>query len=351
MGSLLTFPLACPACRSPSLHKGETDYECSACRKLYPIDPALGIVLFLPPEQSGEAKGNIQNWWGDLYKQLYEPTDRSLSRESLDAKLTQTEDLFRRRDIPAVVEMPLQKLAGKSVLEIGPGGGGHSCLFAKYGADVTALDITPPRAASTNLKLKLVGVGSGRAYQGDAENLPFPDDCFDFVYSNGVLHHSQNTDRCIAEVHRVLKPGGKAVLMLYARHSAVFWCNIVPRGLFTGEMFRWPEAEWIGRVTEGTPKYGHTRNPFTRVYSEAELRVLLKDFVIRSLRKSSFQWDNFAIPRLTQIRKWVLTRLGHQAHPGGELIYGTSFFPETRIEKFLGHYIGFAWNIVAEKNS
>ena len=68
--------------------------------------------------------------------------------------------------------MPLERLAGKHVLEIGPGGGAHSCLFAKFGAQVTAPDITPPRAASTNRKLKLVGDGSGMAYQGDGENLP-----------------------------------------------------------------------------------------------------------------------------------------------------------------------------------
>jgi ubiquinone/menaquinone biosynthesis C-methylase UbiE len=343
--------LTCPHCRAASLQESADAWLCAACGRIYPIDPGLGVVQFLPPDAANQAKGNIQAWWGDLYRQLYEPTDRALTRDSLAEKLSLTEDLFRKRDMLAVIEMPLAALSGKSVLEIGPGGGAHSCLFAKYGAQVTALDITPPRAASTNKKLKLVGDGSGVAYQGDGENLPFKNDSFDIVYSNGVLHHSENTERCIAEVLRVLKPGGKAVLMLYARHSAIYWCNIVPRGLFSGEMFRWPEPEWIGRATEGTPKYGQTKNPFTRVYSKAELCQLLSAFSIASLRKSSFQWDNFAIPRLTQLRRWLLQRLGYSAHPGGELVYGEPFVCETETERKLGRLIGFAWNIVAEKRA
>ncbi len=147
----------------------------------------------------------------------------------------------------------------------------------------------------------------------------------------------------------MLKPGGRAVLMLYARSSAVFWCHIVPRGLFTGEIFRRPEAEWVGRVTEGTPKFGQTKNPITRVYSRRELPSLLKDFRLFSVRKSSFQFDNFAIPRLTQIRQTVLRLFGHRPHPGGMLVYGRPYFIETALELALGRHIGFAWNIVAEK--
>lgn len=189
----------------------------------------------------------------------------------------------------------------------------------------------------------------GARVRGDGERLPFRDGSFDIVYSNGVLHHSEDTGRAIAEVHRVLRPGGWAVLMLYARHSAAFWLNIVPRGLFSGEMFRRPEAEWIGRVTEGTPKFGRTKNPITRVYSRKEIASLFRDFRFVSLRKSSFQFDNFAIPRLTQIRQAVLYFFGRRPHPGGTLVYGRPFFVETAIELALGRHIGFAWSIVVEK--
>lgn len=343
--------LRCPVCHHAGLNQSGDALACPSCQATYPVDRERRIAALLPPESvADQAKTNIRAWWGDLYEQLYGPTDRNLSAERLEQLLSLTEDLFRRRGLLPVVEMPLGELAGKSVLEIGPGGGGHSALFKRHQASVTAVDITPERAISTALRLSLVQGGEGRAYQGDAENLPFRDNCFDIVYSNGVLHHSSDTDKALAEVRRVLKPGGRAVLMLYARHSAVFWANIVPRGLFSGEMFRWPEAEWVGRVTEGKPKFGQTRNPFTRIYSEHELKLALRDFRIISLRKNSFQFDNFAIPRLTQMRNAVLKAMGYHPHPGAELIYGgAEFIPETALELWLGRFIGFGWNIVVEK--
>lgn len=295
-------------------------------------------------------KRDIRAWWGDLYRQLYADDDARWTPASLAAAIDQLEDLFRRRRHLAAVEMPLDDLKGRTVLEIGCGGGGHSALFARKGAVVTAVDITPERAASTALKFSLLPGIRGWAYQADAENLPFHDGVFDIVYSNGVLHHSESTERALAEARRVLKPGGRAVLMLYSRHSAAFWCSILPRGILNGGFFRRPEAEWIGRTTEGTPRHGAVQNPLTRVYSRRELEKLLKDFRIVSLRRSSFQFDNFAVPRLSQIREWLLRRTGQPAHPGGILVYGRPFVPETALELALGRYLGFAWNIVVEKS-
>ncbi|MBI2236369.1 MAG: methyltransferase domain-containing protein [Magnetospirillum sp.] len=342
--------LRCPECHRPNLSAGDGTLACAGCGAAFPVDARTGVAALLARGSATEKKADIRAWWGDLYEQLYGPTDRALTPERMEALLSQTEDLFHRRRLLPVVEMPLAALRGKTVLEIGPGGGAHSCLFKRHGAHVTAVDLTPERALSTAFKLSLVRGGEGRAFNADAENLPFADGSFDYVYSNGVLHHSADTDRTLAEVCRVLKPGGRAVLMLYSRHSAVYWGHIVPRGLVSGEMFRWPEPEWIGRVTEGKPKFGHTRNPFTRVYSEAELRRALAAFRIISLRKNSFQFDNFAIPRLTQLRVAVLKALGRQPHPGALLVYGgADFVPETAVELWLGTHIGFGWNIVAEK--
>jgi ubiquinone/menaquinone biosynthesis C-methylase UbiE len=347
---LPTLTLRCPECHHPGLDGAAGELVCAGCGARFPVDARTGVAALLARRSGTEQKADIRAWWGDLYEQLYGPTDRSLTPESLEALLSETEDLFRRRRLLPVVEMPLAELRGKQVLEIGPGGGAHSCLFKRHGAQVTAVDITPERAMSTAFKLSLIKGGEGRAFNADAENLPFADASFDIVYSNGVLHHSADTDRTLAEVHRVLKPGGRAVLMLYSRHSAVYWGTIVPRGLVSGEMFRWPEPEWIGRVTEGKPKFGQTRNPFTRVYSEAELRRTLAAFTMVSLRKNSFQFDNFAIPRLTQLRVAVLKALGYRPHPGALLVYGgADFVPETALELWLGRHMGFAWNIVVEK--
>ncbi|OFX08813.1 MAG: hypothetical protein A2516_08635 [Alphaproteobacteria bacterium RIFOXYD12_FULL_60_8] len=342
--------LLCPNCGTGKLMLDVQTLACGNCESVYKSDPEKGFAILLAPNAlHNSSKTDIQKWWGDLYAQLYKSTDANLTSERLLQMVDDFEDMMRQRLHLVTEEMPLRQLANKRILEIGPGGGGHCCLFKKYGAEVVAVDITVERALSTAGKLSLMAGPESLGFNADGENLPFADDSFDIVYSNGVLHHSENTDKCIAEVCRVLKPGGKAVIMLYSRHSATFWLNIVPRAIITGEMFRWPEPQWIGRLTEGTPKHGDTKNPFTRVYSAAEMRRAFAAFDIKSLRKSSFQFDNFCIPKLTQLRAAVMKLFGRKAHPGGVLVYGSPFMNETALELWLGKYMGFAWNIVAEK--
>lgn len=340
--------LRCPQCHADSLALDvDGAVSCAACRSDYGTDAEHGVCSLLATSSSTDEKARIMGWWGDLFRQAYaDHTD--LDRETLEGLLDALHDLFVHRNLLPVIEMHIDALGGKRVLEIGSGSGAHSALFVRHDASVIAVDITPERVAATARKFALLP-GEGRAYQADAENLPFRDDSFDFVYSNGVLHHSVDTERTVAEMRRVLKPGGLAVVMVYARHSATFWLNIFPRGLLTGELFRWPEAEWIGRLTEGKPRFGETRNPYTRVYSKRAIRDLFGDFELRTLRRNSFQFDNFCVPRLTQIRHAVLRALGRKPHPGARLVYGGPFIPETRLELTLGRYIGFAWNVLARK--
>ena len=343
--------LRCPQCFAAKLvATPDGRLCCAACSAAFAGDAETGAYSLIAEATPGGIKDDIRKWWGDLYRQRYAGHEDGLDAATLGRQLDELEDLFRRRRHLAAVEMPLSGLAGKKVLEIGSGAGAHAALFARHGASVVAVDITPERGAATARKLALVPASRGRAYHADAENLPFQDAAFDIVYSNGVLHHSEDTQRCIAEVHRVLKPGGRAVIMLYARHSAAFWLNIVPRALVTGEFFRWPEAQWIGRLTEGKPAFGTTRNPITRVYSGRAIARLFGAFNVSRPRKSSFQFDNAAIPRLTQMREAVLRALGRRAHAGGTLVYGAPFMAETSLELWLGKFIGFSWNIVAEKN-
>jgi ubiquinone/menaquinone biosynthesis C-methylase UbiE len=342
--------LRCPNCCARELtFEAPSRVICGNCWANFPAQSEIRMVSLISPFMEGDLKADIQSWWADLYKQAYLGHEENIDKVKFSDQLEELEDLFRQRRHLAVVEMPVNELAGKRVLEIGSGSGAHSAMFKHHGAIITAVDITPERAAATARKLRLVSGSDSSVFNADAENLPFVDDYFDMVYSNGVLHHSTNTEQCIAEVNRVLKPGGKAVLMLYSRHSAIYWFNIVPRALFTGEMFRWPEAQWIGRLTEGKPKFGETKNPYTRVYSANEVRALLEDFNEIRLRKASFQFDNFCIPRLTQIRHGTLCLLGYEEHPGGRLVYGRAVVPDTPIELFLGNIAGFSWNIVAVK--
>lgn len=342
--------LRCPGCKNTGLRISD-DFEgisCPHCACCYEI---LGenAVSMLPEANVSVTKEKIQRFWGDLCKQWYTDFDAELSTEILNDYLIDLEQLFKYRKHLAVVEMPLKEIRNKRILEVGSGSGGHSALFKKYGADVTAVDITKERVLSTAKKLSLIKEGEGLVLQADAENLPFADECFDFVYSNGVLHHSENTEVCVKEVFRVLKPDGKAVIMLYSRHSAQFWLGLLPFCIFSGMIFRYPEAEMIGLITEGKPKYGVTKNPITRVYSKKELEMLFNNFQIESLRKSGFHFSQ--IPILSRIRRILVHIFKCKAWKSGILVYGFPYYAETWFEKKLGEIMGFDWNIIASKKT
>ncbi|GAB6052600.1 hypothetical protein JCM17960_14200 [Magnetospira thiophila] len=300
------------------------------------------------PDKSEPTKADIQSFWKSLYDSLYEDVDRDLSKQGLLDGLNALEDMFRYRRHLAVVEMPLSDLKGKKVLEIGPGAGGHSALFAKYGAHMTSVDLTFHRARATQAKFDLLGntAEQCRALQSDAENLPFADDSFDIVYSNGVLHHTLDTEKSMDEVLRVLKPGGRAVILLYCKSSWHYWINMVlAEGLLRGRMFK--DRNWLGKATEWGGKNAQTvENPITRCYTAGGIRQLFAKFNDLTLRKGEFYF--YLIPKLGRLyRRWQIKRYG--THPGGILVYGTPWPIQSPLELWLGKIMGFGWYISARK--
>jgi SAM-dependent methyltransferase len=108
---------------------------------------------------------------------------------------------------------------GRDVLEIGVGMGADHLEWAKVSPrSLTGIDLTPRAIELTRARLDAYSLTSTLEC-GDAEHLPFPDDSFDLAYSWGVLHHSPDTPRAVAEVYRVLRPGGVARVMIYHRWS------------------------------------------------------------------------------------------------------------------------------------
>jgi len=119
----------------------------------------------------------------------------------------------------------LESTSGLRVLEIGCGCGSEAELFARAGSYYTAFDLTNAAVSITRRRFQLTNLKS-TFVQGDAENLPFADGSFDVVYSHGVLHHTPDTARTIREIHRVLCPGGRAIVMLYYRDSFNYRVNL-----------------------------------------------------------------------------------------------------------------------------
>ena len=110
---------------------------------------------------------------------------------------------------------------GRSVLEVGCGAGVDLARFAKGGAEVTGVDLSPSAIELARANFSQQGL-RGRFEVADGEHLPFPDNCFDLVYAHGVVQYTANPRQLVEECRRVVKPGGEAVFQVYNRVS---WLN------------------------------------------------------------------------------------------------------------------------------
>jgi ubiquinone/menaquinone biosynthesis C-methylase UbiE len=117
--------------------------------------------------------------------------------------------------------------AGDKVLEVGCGTGADLLQFAKYGAIATGVDIT-----DLHLDLARKRVGNMAAVlRADMRELPFENESFDYVYSHGVLHHADEPERAASEILRVLRPGGRLNVHLYARWSESAFIYLLKHGV------------------------------------------------------------------------------------------------------------------------
>jgi ubiquinone/menaquinone biosynthesis C-methylase UbiE len=121
--------------------------------------------------------------------------------------------------------IPLGSFGGKRVLEVGCGAGYDALQFHAVGAEYTGIDLTFDNAVRTRAHLFPYGYRANVA-QGDAEWLSFPDQSFDCVFSNGVLHHTPDIYRSLGEAYRVLRPGGRLWLIVYNRHSLFYFLTL-----------------------------------------------------------------------------------------------------------------------------
>jgi SAM-dependent methyltransferase len=191
---------------------------------------------------------------------------------------------------------------GLKVLEIGCGLGTDGAQFAKAGADYTGLDLTDAAIELARKRFTTSGL-QGDFRVADAENLELPDETFDIVYSHGVLHHTPDTEAAVREIHRVLKPGGRAIVMLYHRDSYNYRVGIrILRRAGAGLLQSESGIKIVNRLT-GEPidslrehaKVARTNgnfsaqdflsqstdgagNPLARVFSRSEARELFKQF-------------------------------------------------------------------------
>ncbi len=120
----------------------------------------------------------------------------------------------------------LGAVAGKALLDVGCGDGELASELARRGAIVTGLDAEPAMLAAARRRAETEGTQL-RLYEGQAEQLPFNDKSFDCVLAVTVLCFVAEAERAVAEMARVLKPGGYLVIgelgrwSLWAMHRRV----------------------------------------------------------------------------------------------------------------------------------
>lgn len=171
--------------------------------------------------------------------------------------------------------MEFSRHAGKELLEIGAGMGTDLAQFAKHGAIVTDVDLSSGHLALAKENFRLRGL-DGRFVHQDAETLPFPDASFDVVYSNGVIHHTPNTQKVVDEIYRVLRPGGKAIIMVYAENSLYYWRNLVGwLGLKQGQLY----SSSIGHVMSCSVEMtANDARPLVKAYTKPRIRRMFNRF-------------------------------------------------------------------------
>jgi len=167
------------------------------------------------------------------------------------------------------IEAEAAKLRGGHLLEIGCGMGFDSAEFLERGVRVTATDLTPAAVALTRRHFATRGIEAEDVRIENVLGLGFPDDTFDAVWANGVVHHTGDSRSAIAEIRRVLKPGGRAIISNFYRKPS--WMLLLSR---------------LGRVNI---EFEDADPPVTDFMREHEIIDLFDGFRIESVSRDHYR--------------------------------------------------------------
>jgi ubiquinone/menaquinone biosynthesis C-methylase UbiE len=272
---------------SPGLGQELASRGIDAARVLVtPREAGLGVQLRACVEAQAERAGRASRLeTGDSYKDQVQrqwnqnPVGSHYARASQPRTLEWFLEIERHRYgvyAPWMPEtMEFAHHGGHEVLEIGSGIGTDLAQFAMHGASVTDVDLAAGHLQLAEENFRLRGL-RGRFIHHDAEALPFSDHSFDLVYSNGVLHHTPNTALVVREIYRVLRPGGRAIVMVYAENSWHYWRKLVwPFGVKEGLLETLSMGEIMSRSVE---RSANEARPLVKAYTRSRARALFNDF-------------------------------------------------------------------------
>lgn len=204
--------------------------------------------------------------------------------------------------------LPAAEIQGKHVLEIGLGYGTMAQYLATQTAEYHGLDIAAKAVSMANHRLQQQGL-QGDVRVGSMLECPFPDEYFDLVVSIGCFHHTGSVQKCVDQAYRILKPGGKAVVMVYNKFSLRQW-------------LRWPGTtsrnlilQWLGRNNHTKPSVdqrqaydatvdGTQAAPETEFFSVRDLKTIFAAFNTVKVTRENFDESETIRWRNRTIFKW-----------------------------------------------
>jgi ubiquinone/menaquinone biosynthesis C-methylase UbiE len=206
--------------------------------------------------------------------------------------------------------------SGKRLLEVGFGMGTDLFQFASSGALVSGVDLSPTHLQIASRRFALCGIPADLRL-ADAESLPFDDGTFDAVYTFGVIHHTPNTRKAVEEIHRVLKPGGRAIIGVYHKYSAFFLCAVLLESyLLRLGCLRESYRRTLSRIEH---REHSSACPLVKVYSRRSLRSLLRGFRAVHIECAHLAHSHFGMFRRA-VPHAVVRGLGSHSRLGWYLI-------------------------------
>ena len=198
--------------------------------------------------------------------------------------------------------------AGRHVLEVGCGQGADLSQFALAGAVTHGCDLTRKHCDISREFVNTVG-GHAAIVQADARALPYPSNSFDLVYSFGVLLLVKDLDTAIAEIHRVLKPGGTVITMFYNRQSLHYYLKtLYYYGIVCDLEALLGPRRLVDWFTDGFG-YPQTYHQTPESLRQAFSRFTVESLVVRNLTRDQiplFPFDEYP----AEFWSWLASRVG-----------------------------------------
>jgi len=196
-------------------------------------------------------------------------------------------------------------LSGLKVLEVGLGQGAESEQLVRRGAQWSGIDLTDEAAQRVRARLTMRGLPFDDVVRGTIVDTPFDDDQFDMVFSHGVLHHVPNVHAAEREIHRILKPGGRLVIMMYAKYSlnylvaiaivrrlgllAMATAGVKGSGIYAQHLANARKQGLWNYLKLSNFVHANTDgplNPYSKVYSKREIAKDFPDFeIVRTYKR------------------------------------------------------------------